>query len=128
GEGQRLMQIGLSEASVLLRKISSYGDPRLYALALASEYLSKSAQPLVPERVFVTGGSGGNGDGHTSQGLPGTLIGLLVAEKSGFQPGDNPELASLKEFADKMTRDALDVMQQGNVTGARPNGDALAPK
>jgi uncharacterized membrane protein YqiK len=128
GEGQRIMQIGLSEASVLLRKISSYGDPRLFALALASEYLSKSAQPLVPERVFVTGGAGANGDGHASQGLLGTLISLLVAEKSGFQPGDNPELAGLKEFADRMTRDALDVMQQGNVAPARPNGDAVTPK
>ena len=27
GEASRLMQIGLSEASVLLRKIASYGDP-----------------------------------------------------------------------------------------------------
>jgi hypothetical protein len=33
GEGQEVMQVGLAEASVLLRKIASYGDPRLYALA-----------------------------------------------------------------------------------------------
>jgi hypothetical protein len=118
GEGQRIMQIGLSEAAVLLRKISSYGDPRLFALALASEYLSKSSQPLVPERVFVTGGMGGaNGDGQASQGLLGTLLSLLVAEKSGFQPGDSPELAGLKEFADRMTRDALETMGRG---GAAP--------
>jgi uncharacterized membrane protein YqiK len=118
GEGQRIMQIGLSEAAVLLRKISSYGDPRLFALALASEYLSKSTQPLVPERVFVNGGTGGaNGDGQASQGLLGTLLSLLVAEKSGFQPGDSPELAGLKDFADRMTRDALETMGRG---GAAP--------
>src|SRR5947208_2734192 len=34
GEASRLMQIGLAEASVLLRKIGSYGAPRLYALSL----------------------------------------------------------------------------------------------
>src|SRR5207237_9175974 len=58
GEGSRIMQIGLSEASVLLRKIASFGDPRLYALSQVSEQLAHSSQPLVPERVFVSGGSG----------------------------------------------------------------------
>ena len=32
GEGARILQEGFSEASVLLRKISSFSDPRLYAL------------------------------------------------------------------------------------------------
>src|SRR2546430_7983062 len=30
GEAQRVLQVGLSEAVVLLRKIASFGDPRLY--------------------------------------------------------------------------------------------------
>ena len=51
------MQIGLSEASVLLRKIASFGDPRLYALSMVAEHLSHSRQPLVPERVFMAGGT-----------------------------------------------------------------------
>jgi hypothetical protein len=119
------MQIGLSEAAVLLRKISSYGDPRLFALALAAEYLSRSTQPLVPERVFVTGGSGGNGDGHPTHGMLGTLLALLVGEKSGFQPGDNPELAGLKEFADRMTRESLELMAK-NDPAAPTNGPVAA--
>src|SRR5436309_11124157 len=86
GEGQRLLQIGVSEASVLMQKIGSFGDPRLYALALVAEHLSKSAQPLVPQHMFVAGGGGSaNGDGQSlgsGQSLLGTLIGLLVAEKS----------------------------------------------
>src|SRR5205807_1593584 len=45
GEGARTLQIGLSEASVLLRKIGSFGDPRLYALSLVAEHLSHSRQP-----------------------------------------------------------------------------------
>jgi uncharacterized membrane protein YqiK len=105
GEAQKVMQIGLSEASVLLRKISSYGDPRLYALALVAEHLSHSAQPLVPERVFS---AGTNGEAGQEKGMLGLLINLLVAEKSGFQlSGDTTDVSALKEFADRMTRDAM---------------------
>jgi uncharacterized membrane protein YqiK len=105
GEAQKVMQVGLSEASVLLRKISSYGDPRLYALALVAEYLSHSAQPLVPERVFTAGANGEAGSGN---GMLGLLINLLVAEKSGFQAaGDAADLSAFKEFADRMTREAM---------------------
>ena len=114
GEGSRTLQVGLSEASVLLRKINSFGDPRLYALAEVAERLAHSSQPLVPERVFMAGAQGENG--HTTnpaQGLLGTLISLLVAEKSGFQPAaESSGLATLQEFADRMTRDAMESMQQ----------------
>jgi uncharacterized membrane protein YqiK len=121
GESSRVMQLGLSEASVLLRKIQSFGDPRLYALALVAEHLSHSQQPLVPERVFVAGGAGTNGDGHgaaAGQGMLGLLINLLVAEKSGFQPADAGQLGSLQEFADRMTREALESLQQARVEEA----------
>ena len=47
---------GEAEADVLRQKIASYGDPRLYALSLVAQHLSQSQQPLVPERLFVTGG------------------------------------------------------------------------
>ncbi|HYT94677.1 MAG TPA: SPFH domain-containing protein [Gemmataceae bacterium] len=110
GEGQRVLQVGLSEATVLLRKIGSYGDPRLYALALVAEHLARSKQPLVPERMFV---AGGNGDGRSSTGLLGTLIELLVADKSGFQLADDGSLDSLKEFAERMTREAMASVEQG---------------
>ncbi len=117
GEGARTLQVGLSEASVLLRKISSYGDPRLYSLALVAEHLSRSSQPLVPERVFVAGGNGssnGNGEqgANPAQGLLGLLISLMVAEKSGFQTADPAGLGSLKDFADRMTQEAMEQMQQ----------------
>jgi uncharacterized membrane protein YqiK len=108
GEAQRLMQTGLAEASVLARKVAGFGDPRLYAVALAAEHLSKSTQPLVPERMFVTTGEGAaNGSG---QGLFGTLIGLMVAEKSGFKPADNGDNADLKELLDRLTRQAISTM------------------
>src|SRR4029077_11554736 len=99
GESQRVMQVGLAEASVLLKKISSFGDPRLYALSQVSEQLSQSKQPLVPERMFVAGGDGQNGHASSSQGMVGMLVNLLVAEKSGFQLGDGAEQSELKEIS-----------------------------
>ncbi len=116
GEGSRLLQVGLSEASVLLRKIQSYSDPRLFALAMVAEKLADSKQPLVPERVFMSGGDGrsadtsGLGGAGAGQGVFGLLLNLLVAEKSGFSPVDDSSTASLQEFADRMTREALDSM------------------
>ena len=60
-------QIGLSEASVLLRKIQSFHDPRLYALTQLSAHLANSKQPLVPQRVF-TAGTNGHSPGENGQG------------------------------------------------------------
>ncbi len=130
GQAQSVMQVGLSEASVLLRKISSYGDPRLYALALVAEYLSHSAQPLVPERVFS---AGTNGEAGAGTGLLGVLVNLLVAEKSGFQlSGNVTDVSALKEFADRMTREAMSSIEKtdADVMSVRKgaNGPAVTPK
>src|SRR5262249_2325931 len=62
GQGARILQEGLSEASVLLQKIQSFSDPRLYALSVVAQNLAKCTQPLVPERVFITGGNGAAGE------------------------------------------------------------------
>jgi uncharacterized membrane protein YqiK len=129
GEGSRTLQIGLSEAAVLLRKIGSFGDPRLYALSLVAEHLAHSSQPLVPERVFVAG-AGGNGSGENghdaSQGMLGLLINLLVAEKSGFQLAEGSGMGALKDFADRMTKEAMESMQQA-ATGPAAVTAAPAP-
>jgi uncharacterized membrane protein YqiK len=125
-EGARLMQIGLSEAAVLLRKIHSYGDPRLYALNLVAEHLSKSNQPLVPERVFVAGGNGEGNENGTAAGMLAMLVNLLVAEKSGFHTADGEGTALLSEFADKISRDAMASVQDAVAadTTPPPNGAA----
>ena len=112
GESQKIMQIGLSEASVLMRKINSFGDPRLYALQEVATRLSSSQQPLVPERLFVSSGLNGE-NAPLGSGMFGMLLQLLVAEKSGFQPNEDSEhadLASLKEAADRMSKKAIDSM------------------
>jgi uncharacterized membrane protein YqiK len=119
GEAQRIAEVGLSEAAVLLRRISSYGNPKLYAVSLLAEQLSKSKQPLVPERVFMAGGNGnGNGDSHTdpASGLFGMLISLLVAEKADFAPKEektSPQLADVEAFADRVTKKILDAAENG---------------
>jgi uncharacterized membrane protein YqiK len=126
GEGSRILQEGFSEAAVLLRKISSFSDPRLYALTIAAQNLAKCTQPLVPERVFITGGAGAGapGDGQSAtgslagNGVFGLLLSLLVAEKSGFQLVDHPGGADLNEFTDKVARQAMEAIQQAVTSNA----------
>lgn len=118
GEGQRVMQTGLAEASVLLKKISSYGDPRLYALSLVSEALSHSTQPLVPERLFIAGGGqDAQQSSAVGTGMLGLLINLLVAEKTGFQPSSSAELAELQKQCDELGRSAAESLQSQSEVG-----------
>src|SRR5882724_8718753 len=86
GEASRIAQIGLSEAAVNLQKIRAYGDSRLYALNLVSDQFAKSEQPIVPERVFIMGGSkDGEGKGDIgSVNLLSQLLGLILSEKAGI--------------------------------------------
>jgi uncharacterized membrane protein YqiK len=147
GEGARILQEGFSEASVLLRKIQSFSDPRLYALSIVAQGLSKCNQPLVPERVFISGGAGAGGTGGDGQspvgalasnGVFGLLLNMLVAEKSGFQLIDQPGSADLHDFTEKVAKQALDAIQQavttngkgavhqGNGTGIPASGPVLA--
>jgi uncharacterized membrane protein YqiK len=132
GEGARILQEGFSEASVLLRKISSFSDPRLYALTIAAQNLARCSQPLVPERVFISGGAGGSGttgDGVSgtgalaSNGVFGLLINMLVAEKSGFNLVDQPSGSDLHEFTEKIAKQAMEAIQQAVVE--RPSAPAV---
>jgi uncharacterized membrane protein YqiK len=121
GEGARILQEGLSEASVLVRKIQSFTDPRLYALSIVAQNLARSSQPLVPERVFI---AGGGGNGHSTDGLPvgagatagtgllGMLLSLLVAEKSGFDVAGLPGGNVLQEFSDKISKQAMENIEE----------------
>ena len=143
GEGPRILQEGFSEASVLLRKIQSFSDPRLYALSIVAQGLSKCNQPLVPERVFISGGGGGAGRAArpmestnvgalAGNGVFGLLLNMLVAEKSGFQLIDQPGNTDLKEFTEKVAKQAMDAIQSAVETSRggmphRGNGTATPP-
>jgi hypothetical protein len=57
GDAARIAQTGLAEAEVFAQKVKSFGDARLFALGSALAELARSSQPLVPERLFVLGGT-----------------------------------------------------------------------
>ena len=106
GEGQKALQIGLSEAAVVMRKVAAYGDPRLYAAAILAERLANSTQPLVPQRMFV---SGANGDtGNIAGGPLGMLLSLMLDEKTGLGScTDSPESVELKSECEKLAKEAI---------------------
>lgn len=72
GEGKKIQQIGSNEADVLLKKVQSFGDSKLYAMSVIADALSKSEQPLVPETVL-------GGGGETN--MFGVFMSMLVNEK-----------------------------------------------
>jgi hypothetical protein len=99
-----------------MRKINSFGDPRLYAVNEVADRLARSEQPLVPQRLFINAG-GGDDKSAPAGGLVGLLLSLLVAEKSGFQSPESPELAGLQTLADEMGTQAVERMKQGLADG-----------
>ncbi|HEX5105231.1 MAG TPA: SPFH domain-containing protein [Pirellulaceae bacterium] len=143
GEAQRIVQMGLADAAVLMQKVASYGDPRLFALSQVGTQLAKSTQPLVPERVFIAGGpsgetgtrsvsEGGNGDGHglngsaptiATAGIVGLLLQSLLADRTAFAGGNGPETAALQELASRMTRETLANLHQESPTAGLPGMD-----
>jgi uncharacterized membrane protein YqiK len=83
GEGKRIAAVGNAEAQILQLKINSYGDPRLYAMAIVADELRQSQQPLVPSQLIHFGG-GGEAQGQVSSML-GALLSILTTEKLGIQ-------------------------------------------
>jgi uncharacterized membrane protein YqiK len=111
GEGQKALQIGLSEAAVVMRKVAAYGDPRLYAAAILADRLANSTQPLVPQRMFVSGANGETG--NIAGGPLGMLLSLMLDEKAGIKAFvDTPESAELKSECDKLAREAIGALNE----------------
>jgi hypothetical protein len=91
--------------------------------------LAKSSQPLVPERVFLAGGTGSPGESAggspgAAQGVLGVLLNLLVAEKSGFSLSESTDNSALREMADRMAAQALETME--GTAPAEPGGVVAA--
>lgn len=114
GEASRVASVGLAEAAVTLQKVAALRDPRLYALSLVSEQFSKSQQPLVPERLFMSGGKDGD---STGGGVFNTLLSMILSEKIGINTKEN-------EAATKPLRDFLEQLATTQ-TAASP---AASPK
>ena len=106
GEASRVAQTGMAEAGVFLRKIRAYGDPRLFALSLVAEQMARSQQPLVPERVFMTGDCT-DGTVASATSLFGTLMALLLSEKSGIGADvTDQQLGDVERFVEGFTKPA----------------------
>ncbi|MCX5660476.1 MAG: SPFH domain-containing protein [Planctomycetota bacterium] len=129
GEGIKALQVGLAQAEALRKQVMAYGDPRLYALVMASQALSKSEQPLVPERVFVTGG-GANGDGKAGGGADNplqTLLNLLLAKETAFAAKNAEEGSQMQAMSDRVVKDLMDGMA-GVVSATPAAPPPAAPK
>jgi len=87
GQSEKVAKVGGAEAGVLLKKVESLGDPRLYAMSQISEALAQSKQPLVPQTMFSPGTEG------SASGLLGLLMSLMVAEKTGVPLPQKPSMS-----------------------------------
>ncbi|MCA9259909.1 MAG: hypothetical protein KDA61_11945, partial [Planctomycetales bacterium] len=110
GRAKSVTAIGQAKAAVLHEHIESYGDPRLYALSLVAARLAQSAQPLVPERVFLAGGGDASATAGpaSASGMVGALLSLLVAEKAGFAPAEGEQFASVAATGEASTAASMD--------------------
>ena len=72
-----------------MQKVSAYRDPRLYALNVFADEFSKSVQPLVPSRLFISNAGGTTGDGQGGGSVLETLLNLILSEKAGINLQEN---------------------------------------
>jgi hypothetical protein len=117
GEGTKALQVGLAEATVLQRKVASYGDPKYYALIQATGHLSQSHQPLVPERVFLSAKSGEENSGANPLNQ---LLELLLASTTSFSPQRNED-PTLKDLSERLVNEAAQAMT-GPIAGPPERG------
>jgi uncharacterized membrane protein YqiK len=107
GESSRIAQVGLAEAAVTLQKVGAYRDPRLYALNVFADQFSKSVQPLVPSRLFISNGGGRSGEdaGGGGGSVLETLLTLILSEKAGINTReDSASSKPLEEFIGQFAR------------------------
>jgi uncharacterized membrane protein YqiK len=116
GESSRIAQVGLAEAAVTLQKVGAYRDPRLYALNVLAGQFSKSVQPLVPSRLFISNAQGKPGEVQAGGGsVLETLLSLVLSEKAGINIQENTATSKPLE----------DFLRQFTGSESAGNGDAL---
>ncbi|MFL6531120.1 MAG: SPFH domain-containing protein [Chthoniobacterales bacterium] len=89
GESSRIAQVGLAEAAVTLQKVGAYRDPRLYALNVFADQFSKSVQPLVPSRLFISNSGSTSSEAQAGGSVLETLLSLILSEKAGINLQEN---------------------------------------
>ena len=81
-----------------MQTIAAYRDPRLYRWC---PKFANSRQPLVPQRLFMAGGTNGDGKDSSKTGLSlmDTLIALILSEKTGLNLTESgPSVGDLKKM------------------------------
>jgi hypothetical protein len=108
GESSRIAQVGLAEAAVTMQKVGAYRDPRLYALNVFADQFSKSVQPLVPSRLFISNAGGGkDGEQPGTGSVLETLLSLILSEKAGINLNENATASKpLEDFVRRFTTPA----------------------
>lgn len=115
GEAAKTTQVGMAEAAVFLQKIQAYGDPRLFALRDLADRFANSKQPLVPERLFITGHDGKDGQ----SGLLQTLLGLLVSQRSGVDVAEAAQYPSVSRISSERPHKPAEAMDKTTPAGAK---------
>jgi hypothetical protein len=115
GESSRIAQVGLAEAAVTLQKVSAFRDPRLYALNVFADQFSKSVQPLVPSRLFISNAGSTAGEAQGGGSVLETLLNLILSEKAGI---------NLQESTGN-SKPMEDFIRQFTGSGSVGNGDPL---
>ena len=118
GESSRIAQVGLAEAAVTLQKVSAFRDPRLYALNVFADQFSKSVQPLVPSRLFISNAGSTAGEGQGGGSVLETLLNLILSEKAGINLQESTGTSKPME----------DFIRQFTGSGSAGNGDPLKRK
>ena len=125
GQSSRIAQVGLAEAAVTMHKVGAYRDPRLYALNVFADQFSKSVQPLVPSRLFISNTGGKPGESPTGGSVLETLLGLILSEKAGINLQEHAGTSKpLEEFIRRFT----DSRSDGNGDPLKKTGTSAAEK
>lgn len=93
--------------ALVLRR--DFGFANLSNLKHGVEFLL-SAQPSRFAKSELSGGTN-RATSTLGSGMLETLLQLLVAEKTGWETKDQPELDSLRQFTDRVSRSALDSIE-----------------
>src|SRR5438477_7737095 len=115
GESSRIAQVGLAEAAVTLQKVSAFRDPRLYALNVFADQFSRSVQPLVPSRLFISNAGSTAGEAQGAGNVLETLLNLILSEKAGINLQESTGSSKPME----------DFIRQFTGSGSTGNGDPL---
>ena len=95
--------------------MSAFRDPRLYALNVFAGEFSKSVQPLVPSRLFISNAGGTAGEGRGAGSVLETLLNLILSEKAGINLQESTGSSKPME----------DFIRQFTGSGSSGNGDPL---